>query len=119
MAPVSLTTVLLVVCSLQAARQSLLANAATLAVANAPLGEDHAPTWAVKDAPKGSKKFCGFELAKNVATTTVYRATERIGAYNHAAMMGWAASSSALFVCLVLDTSEAADSEPLPRQGDP
>lgn len=50
---------------------------------------EHTPTWEVKGAPDGTKKFCGFPMAtEGVVTTTVYKATKEIGAYNHAAMLG-------------------------------
>jgi hypothetical protein len=81
-------TALLVASALSATWQPSSATDTGLAVAGAHLGADHTPSWAVKGAPEGSKKFCGFEVAKNITTTTVYRATEKIGAYNHAAMIG-------------------------------
>ena len=47
------------------------------------------PHWAVAGAPDKAKPLCGFEYAKGRTTTVVYRATEEIGGYNHAAMIDY------------------------------
>ena len=45
------------------------------------------PHWTVHEAPDPGKPLCGFTLADGLSTTTVYRATADLGAYNHGAMM--------------------------------
>jgi hypothetical protein len=54
-----------------------------------PLPSGPRPHWAVHGAPNKSKALCGFTMAAGLVTTTVYRATEAIGMYNHAAMMDY------------------------------
>eukprot|EP01045_Picozoa_sp_COSAG04_P014258 COSAG04_NODE_1056_length_8541_cov_4.364369_4_plen_112_part_00 len=48
-----------------------------------------APHWAVQGAPAAGQPLCGFPLAEGLSTTTVYRATPGLGAYNHGAMMDY------------------------------
>ena len=85
--PLTHTTASVVLaCVLSSTWQQLHVNATP----NIPAAE-HTPTWEVKGAPDGAKKFCGFHMAteaEGVVTTTVYHATKEIGAYNHAAMLG-------------------------------
>eukprot|EP01043_Picozoa_sp_COSAG02_P087855 COSAG02_NODE_25061_length_670_cov_0.499124_1_plen_172_part_00 len=69
-----------------AALRSFIIGAIQLGNPGAP---GDVPHWTVHDAPDPGKPLCGFTLADGLSTTTVYRATADLGAYNHGAMMDY------------------------------
>ena len=77
-------------CSSESSRSSAAAGTRQEASASAHAAAA-APTWAVASAPRLGAPLCGFCLAKHEATV-VYRATEAVGTYNHAAMLDYDAS---------------------------